>query len=386
MDTESPYKDVQPTIILGQPFLAMIDARINCRTGIMDITFGNKKLRLNAFNYVNSLTINECYQVDVIEEEVQNHAPRTLKVDPLELYLTYENEEILDVAEVQEIQECLVSSLDHQRPSWSYKVEPLPANFDTTTKPSLEVPPTLELKPLPSNLKYDFLGHNNTLPVIVASDLSGSQEEALLKVLSKYKAAVGWTIADLKGISPSLCMHRIVTDPDVKPSKDAQRRLNPNMKEVVKKKVLKWLDAGIIYPISDSKWVSPTQTMPKKAGITVVETESEEKLTTRPVTGWRVCIDYWFYRRFIKDFSVILKPPLCNLLLKEERFDFNESCLKAFNMLKQKLVEAPILQSPDWSKPFEIMCDASDYATEAVLGQRVDKKPVVIFYASKTFS
>ncbi|GKA36459.1 putative nucleotidyltransferase, ribonuclease H [Tanacetum coccineum] len=547
MDTESPYKDVQPTIILGRPFLATIDARINCRTSAMNITFGNKKLRLNVFNSVNSPTMNECYQVDVIDEEVQKHTPRTLKDDPLDFYLTGENEEILNVAEVQEIQECLVSSLDHQRPPWSYKVEPLPANFDTATKPSLEVPPTLELKPLPSNLKYAFLGPNNTLPVIVASDLSGLQEEALLNVLSKYKAAVGWTIADLKGISPSLCMHRIVTDPDVKPSRDAQRRLNPNMKEVVKKEVLKWLDAGIIYPISDSKWVSPTQTVPKKAGITVVETESGEKLTTRPVTGWRVCIDYrklnnatskdhfplpfidqiveklsgqkfycfldgysgynqipihpddqakttftcpygtfafrrmpfglcnapatfqrcmmsifsdmvgesveifmddfsifgqsfesclgqlesvlkrcietnlvlsWekshfmvregivlghvvsekgfevdrakvqiistlppptnikavrsflghagFYRRFIKDFSAISKP-LCNLLLKDARFDFNESCLKAFNMLKQKLVEAPILQSPDWSKPFEIMCDASDYAAGACL-------------------
>nr|GEX58100.1 hypothetical protein [Tanacetum cinerariifolium] len=117
----------------------------------------------------------------------------------------------------------ILGSLDHQRPPWSYKVEPLPANFDMATKPSLEVPPTLELKPLPSNLKYAFL-------------------------------AGGWIIADLKGITPSLCMHRIVTDPNVKPSRDAQRRLNLNIKEVVKKEVLKWLDAGIIYPISDSKW------------------------------------------------------------------------------------------------------------------------------------
>nr|GEW27672.1 hypothetical protein [Tanacetum cinerariifolium] len=120
----------------------------------------------------------------------------------------------------------LDNSLDHQRPSWSYKVEPLPANFDTTIKLSLEVPPTLELKPFPSNLKYAFL-------------------------------AVRWTIADLKGISPSLCMHRIVTDPYIKPSRDAQRRLNPNIKKVVKKEVLKWLDDVIIYPISDSKWVIP---------------------------------------------------------------------------------------------------------------------------------
>ncbi|GJU88234.1 retrovirus-related pol polyprotein from transposon 17.6 [Tanacetum coccineum] len=421
--------------------------------------------------------------------------------DPLELYLTGKNEEILDVAKVQEIQECLVSSLDHQRPLWSYKVEPLPANFNTTTRLSLEVPPTLELKPLPSNLKYAFLGPNNTLPIIVASDLSGSHEEALLKVLSKYKAAVGWTIADLKGSSPSLCMHRIVTDPDVKPSRDAQRRLNPNIKEVVKKEVLKWLDDGIIYPISDSKWVSPTQTLPKKAGITIVETKSGEKLTTRLVTGWRVCIDYrklnnatskdhfplpfidqiveklsgqkfycfldgysrynqipihpddqakitftcpygtFAFRRlpfglcnapatfqlcmisifsdmvgesvemFMDDFSIFVQSfkrflgqlesvlKRCtetNLVLSWEKSHFmvhegivlghvlsekgfEIDCAKgstAFNMLKQKLVEAPSLQSPDWSKPFEIMCDASDYATRAVLGQRADKKPV----------
>ena len=92
-----------------------------------------------------------------------------------------------------------------------------------------------------------------------------------------------------------------------------------------------------------------------------------------------------FYRRFIKDFSVISKP-LCNLLLKEAPFVFDEDCLKAFNALKNQLITSPILQSPDWSLPFEIMCDASDYAVGAVLGQRVNKKPVAIYYASKTLS
>nr|GFC68204.1 hypothetical protein [Tanacetum cinerariifolium] len=98
MDTESPYKDVQPTIILGRPFLATIDARINCRISAMDIAFSNKKLRLNVFNSVNSLTMNGCYQVDVINEEVQKYTPRMLMHDPLELFLTDENEEILDTA------------------------------------------------------------------------------------------------------------------------------------------------------------------------------------------------------------------------------------------------------------------------------------------------
>nr|GEZ41197.1 hypothetical protein [Tanacetum cinerariifolium] len=221
----------------------------------------------------------------------------------------------------------------------------------------------------------------------------------LLKVLSKYKAAVGWKIADLKGISPSLCMYRIVTDPDVKPSKDAQRRLNPNMKEVVKKEVLKWLDAGILYPISDSKWVSPTQTVPKKAGIIVVETESgENSPPDRSATAfWMGTLeifmdDFSIFGQSFESYlgqleSVLKRCTETNLVLSWEKSHYmvcegivlgHVVSEKGF---EQKLVEAPILQSPDWSKPFEFMCDASDYAAGAVLGQRVDKKPVVIFYA-----
>jgi hypothetical protein len=92
-----------------------------------------------------------------------------------------------------------------------------------------------------------------------------------------------------------------------------------------------------------------------------------------------------FYRRFIKDFSVISKP-LCNLLTKENVFEWTEQCEKTFVKLKNLLTSAPVIQPPDWSLPFEIMCDASDYAVGAVLGQRKDKKPYVIYYASKTLN
>ena len=87
-------------------------------------------------------------------------------------------------------------------------------------------------------------------------------------------------------------MHHIHLEEDAKPSWEMQWRLNPNMKEVVKIEVLKLLDMSIIYPISDSKWVSPTQVVPKKSGITVVENEGGELVTTRTTTGWRVCVDY----------------------------------------------------------------------------------------------
>ena len=90
-----------------------------------------------------------------------------------------------------------------------------------------------------------------------------------------------------------------------------------------------------------------------------------------------------FYRRFIKDFSVITRP-LCTLLAKDVLFAWSQACEDAFVKLKTMLVSPPIMRSPNWNLPFEIMCDASDYAIGAVLGQREDKKAFVIYYASKT--
>ena len=392
------------------------------------------------------------------------------------------------------------------------------------------------------------------------------EEEKLLRVLRDHKQALGWSLADLKGIRPSMCMHRILLEDGHKPSVEAQRRLNPTMKEVVRKEVLKWLDTGVIYPISDSAWVSPVQVVPKKGGTTVIRTENNILLPSRTVTEWRICIDYrklnkatrkdhfplpfldqmldrlagheyycfldgysdynqiaiapddqekttftcpygtfafrrmpfglcnapgtfqrcmmaifsdmvektieifmddfsvmgnsfdnclknlravlarceetnlvlnWekchfmvqegivlghrisargievdkakieaieklpppssvkgirsflghtgFYRRFIKDFSQIAKP-LSNLLVQGIPFEFDPQCLHVFSVLKDKLISAPIVVAPDWSYPFELMCDASDFAIGAVLGQKQEKIFQVIYYASRTLN
>ena len=93
----------------------------------------------------------------------------------------------------------------------------------------------------------------------------------------------------------------------------------------------------------------------------------------------------WFYRRFIRDFSKITRP-LCRLLEKDAKFKFDESCERSFEEIRSKLVEAPIMAKLDWDKEFEIMCDASDYAMGAVLGQRTNKMFKAIYYASKTFN
>ncbi|CAN6560268.1 unnamed protein product [Malus baccata var. baccata] len=424
--------------------------------------------------------------------------------------------------------------------------------------PSVMQPLTLELKPLPSHLRYVFLGEDETLPVIISSSLTAEDESKLVRVLKEYKTAIGWTLADIKGISPTTCMHHILSEEGSKTSREAQRRLNPPMMEVVKE-IIKLLNCGVVYPISDSRWVLPVQCIPKKSGVTVVANAENELVPQRIQTGWRVCIDYrklnattrkdhfplpfidqmlerlagyafycfldgysgynqiviapedqekttftcpfgtfaycrmpfglcnapttfqrcmmsifsddfmddfsvfgdsfdgclhnlslilkrcvetnlvlnWekfhfmvkqgivlghiisekgievdkskidlvrhlpsptsvrevrsflghvvFYRRFIKDFSKVAQP-LCRLLQKEVAFEFTKACTTSFNQLKELLTTAPIIVPPDWSAPFELMCDASDYALGAVLEQRKDKRPHVIYYASRTLN
>nr|GEX32125.1 DNA-directed DNA polymerase [Tanacetum cinerariifolium] len=403
---------------------------------------------------------------------------------------------------------------------------------NTKAKSSIEEPPKLELKELPSHLEYAFLEESDTLPVIIAKDLKDVEKEALIKE-------------------------------DYKPAVQSQKRVNPQIYDVIKKEVIKLLDGSMIYPIFDSLWVSPIHCVPKKGGMTIVANENNELIPTRLVIGWRVCIDYrklndatrkdhfmlpfidqmlerlegnkfycfldgfsgyfqipidpqdqekrtftcpygtfayrrmpfslcnapgmfqrcmmtifhdmiektmevfmddflvfgdsfsscltnldkmlkrceetnlmlnWekchfmcregivlghkilksgievdrvkvyviaklphpttvkgvrsflghagFYLCLIQDFSKIARP-MTHLLEKEIPFIFSKECVDAFNTLKKKLTEAPILVLPDWNLPFELMCDASDFAIGAVLGQRKMKHFQPILYASK---
>ena len=97
----------------------------------------------------------------------------------------------------------------------------------------------------------------------------------LFRSLRKHRAALAYTLDDLQGISPSIFQHTINLEPDAKPVVDHQRRLNPKMKDVVRNEILKLLDAGIIYPIADSRWVSPVHCVPKKGSMTVVANDNK---------------------------------------------------------------------------------------------------------------
>ncbi|GJY54429.1 hypothetical protein Tco_0446093 [Tanacetum coccineum] len=151
----------------------------------------------------------------------------------------------------------------------------------TMTKPSTEEPPEIELKDLPSHLEYAFLEGTDKFPVIISKELKDEEKAALLKVLKSHKWAIAWKISDIKGIDPSFCTHKILMEDDFKPAVQHQRRVNPKIHEVIKKEVIKLLDAGLIYPIFNSPWVSPVHCVPKKGGITVVEKEDNEFIPTR---------------------------------------------------------------------------------------------------------
>ncbi|RVW76346.1 Retrovirus-related Pol polyprotein from transposon 17.6 [Vitis vinifera] len=465
-----PYS-VYKQLGLGELKPTSITLSLADRNGLMQLTFGNMTLELNIFHMSKKL-------------------------------ITPEEEE------GPEEKGCLNPLMLATLQGWRRKEEILPLfNKEEGQDDVTEEFPKLNLKPLPMELKYTYLEENNQCPVVISSSLTSHQEISLLEVLKRCKKAIGWQISDLKGISPLVCTHHIYMEEEAKPIRQPQRRLNPHLQEVVRTEVLKLLQAGIIYPISDSPWVSPTQVVPKKSGITVVQNEKGEEIATRLTSGWRVLervsghpfycfLDGYsgyfqieidvedqekttftcpfgtyayrrmpfglcnapatfqrcmlsifsdmverimevfmdditiyggivlghiisekgievdkakveliaklpspttvkgvrqflghagFYRRFIQDFSKLSRP-LCELLAKDAKFVWDERCQKSFDQLKQFLTTAPIVRAPNWQLPFEVMCDASDFAIGAVLGQREDGKPYVIYYASKTLN
>ncbi|CAL2259848.1 unnamed protein product [Prunus armeniaca] len=256
---EVPILGKDLPLVLGRPFMRTARTKIDVYEGTLTLAFDE-----------------ETVEFKTPLERALIQSPKTVNKEG--------NTVVLEVVNMLE-------ALPPQRGKFNSIFEPLPLSTNKLI-PSIVKAPQVELKPLPENLKYAYLGDEKTLPVIIASNLSASKEDKLIRVLREHKTALGWTIADIRGISPAKCMHRILLEGESKPTREAQRRLNPMMKEVVKKEVLKLLDVGIIYPISDSKWVNPIQVVPKKFGITVVKNEDNELVPQRIQTGWRVCIDY----------------------------------------------------------------------------------------------
>nr|GFA00251.1 retrovirus-related Pol polyprotein from transposon 17.6 [Tanacetum cinerariifolium] len=188
--------------------------------------------------------------------------------------------------------------------------EELKAFKAKTIKSSIDEPPEVELKDLPPHLEYAFLEGDNKFPVIIAKALRDEEKSALIKVLKSHKRAIAWKLADIQGIDPEFCTHKILMEEDYKPAVQNQRRVNPKIHGVIKKEVEKLLDAGLIYPISDSPWVSPEKTTFTCPYGTFAYRRMPFGLCNAPVTFQR-CMLAIFYDMvektmevFIDDFSV----------------------------------------------------------------------------------
>ncbi|XP_062080890.1 uncharacterized protein LOC133785687 [Humulus lupulus] len=198
-------EDTTVPIILGRPFLATEQALIYVQKSELRLGVQGKEVVFNVFKAMSYPRASDsCFNNDVIDEVVLK---KRITNDPLELALAVggDNEE-----EDWENHENLKN--------WGKYLSPIP---------SIEKPPVLELKSLPEHLCYVYLGEKETLPVIISSLLSKGEVEKLLRVLRAHKGAIGWTLADIRGISPSTVMHRILMEEDSKPSIEAQQRLNP---------------------------------------------------------------------------------------------------------------------------------------------------------------
>nr|KYP33667.1 Retrovirus-related Pol polyprotein from transposon 17.6 [Cajanus cajan] len=283
MDME---EDSEVPLILGRPFMKTAKVIIDVDDGKLKVRVQDDEVNFNVFEAMKHPSDKSgCFRVDVIDELCMEAQKSFSVATPLEKALVNAVSEINEEDE-KEIQKCL-EELDKAK-----EISPSSTSVQDLNKEEKFQPQKLELKQLPSHLKYVFLEANGGKPVIINSSLSVEEEKKLIEVLKANEGAIGWTLSDLKGISPSYCMHRILMEQDDRPVAQPQRRLNPIMKEVVRKEVIKLLEAGMIYPISDSAWVSPVQVVPKKGGMTVVMNDKNELIPTRTVTGWRMCIDY----------------------------------------------------------------------------------------------
>nr|GEY91058.1 reverse transcriptase domain-containing protein [Tanacetum cinerariifolium] len=183
-------------------------------------------------------------------------------------------------------------------------------------KSLIDEPPEVELKDLPPHLEYTFLEGDDKLPVIIMKDLSVEEKTALITVLKSHKRAIAWKLFDIKGIDLEFYTHIILTEKDFEPAVQHQRKVNPKIYDVIKQEV---------------------------------------------------------HSRLLKK-----ARPMTHLLEKDTPFLFSKECVEAFQTLKRKLTEAPIPIALDWDMPFELMCDASDFAI-------VEKEMLAVVYAFEKF-
>ncbi|CAN6573173.1 unnamed protein product [Malus baccata var. baccata] len=245
----------QLPILLGQPFMKTTRTKINVFKGTLTMEFDGEVIDFNisdAMRYPHDGY--SCFSIDLIDSWAQ---------------------EFLDDLSEDALEKTLMQSIGLKNEGLALR------HAHGNNKEHLAVPIQEEfvemVAALESNPRHI---EQETMPVIISFSLTAQEEDKLVRVLREYKTAIGWTLTDIKGISATTCLHRILLEEGAKPSREAQCRLNPPMMDVVKKEIIKLLDCGMIYLISNSHWVSPVQVFPKKSGVTVVKNEDNEFVPT----------------------------------------------------------------------------------------------------------
>src|SRR3954468_17112807 len=268
-------------IIFGRPFLNTCGSIIDCKKGKVYVEFNGDPYEFIFSKFSKQPRGTDLSSNDKIIEKIASIA--IPPYDTLQKFMEDHDNDI-HMQERDELEDIFL----RQTPilKLNLRVEPL----GILSQPKED--PVFDLKPLPDTLKYAYLDEKKVYPVIINSNLSWYEEERLLEALRRRRGSIGYTLDDLKGISPFICQHTINLELDTKPVVDHQRRLNPKMKDMVRTEVLKLLAEGIIYPIADNKWVSLVHCVPKKGGVTFVPNDKNELIPQRIVIGYRMCIDY----------------------------------------------------------------------------------------------
>ncbi|GJU84649.1 hypothetical protein Tco_1292195 [Tanacetum coccineum] len=288
-----------------------------------------------------------CFRMDVIDEVTEEELGALLDdSEPFSIISEKINESSLD-KEFEEFIAVDIKEILKQEEEVEDNFEELPIEENLRIKTSIQDPPTdLEMKPLPKHLEYAFLEKDYLLPVVKSALLKDDEKKRLVSILKKHTEAFAWKTSDIPGISLSFCKHKINFEDDVKPVIQRQRQLNPNMKDVVKKEIIKLLDVMIIYLIEESPWEKchfkeiEGIVLGQKvcsAGLEVDKEKIDVIATLPPLTNIKTVRSFLghagLYHQFIKDFSKISRP-MMKLLEKDAVFNFNEEFIKAFESLK----------------------------------------------------
>ena len=254
-------EDTQVPLLLGKPFLTTGAALIDVQNGELTLRVGEEAVHFNLNKGLEQPDVDagSCMVVENSSHiSVELNSECNLQHSINEIEMNFQYLESIDY-------ELLPSSLQNKEIVWILN-ENSQEHVCGKEQKATEQETTAEgliLKELPSHLKYAFLEPKKGKPVIISTALTEIEEQKLLEIMRKYKEAIAWSIEDLKGISPSICMHKILLIDDARTSIEHQRRLNPMMKDVVRKEELKWWNTGFIYAISYSSWVSSVHVVPK---------------------------------------------------------------------------------------------------------------------------